>query len=74
MKNTSSFCCVLCLVCLSGMAKAVDYYWADTAGGDYGDNTNWSPAVVPGSTDSAWFSTDKRLHRHPRRQLCPSRG
>ena len=33
---------------------ATDVRW-NTAGGNWSDSTNWTPAVVPGPTDSAWI-------------------
>src|SRR5262245_43764251 len=53
---------VWCLCALSGIfcdltttALATDIYWTNTAGGNWNVAANWSPNIVPGSSDNAFI-------------------
>ena len=45
---------VICLV-LATDAFATDIYWTNTAGGNWNVAANWSPNILPGSSDNAFI-------------------
>jgi len=51
-------CCLLTtlLVIQTGLARATVFVWTNTAGGNFSNSTNWSPAGVPGSGDTAYIT------------------
>src|SRR5262249_21390664 len=48
------------LALAAGRARASDYTWSNTAGGNWGDGSNWTggllPNTVPGANDNALFT------------------
>src|SRR5262245_13850309 len=45
------------LILAAGPARADDYTWTNTSGGNWGTADNWSGGVVPGVADNAFLTT-----------------
>lgn len=49
---------LVCAALVACSVNAADYTWRLPVGGYWGDNMNWTPAIVPGEADVAYFTTN----------------
>src|SRR5688572_26520365 len=52
----AKFFAAIASLALSQVARAGDITWTNPAGGTFSVASNWSPLIVPGATDRAFFT------------------